>query len=141
MIAHATKSTVPATALAAKAALRVGCLPILIGLARAIILLPTFLVFFARMKDALGFGDFTDLNRTAHSGIYVFAEGSDRLIPHGAWIGGIVFATVITFILLLSLSREGYAKLQLAKVLWGNSSRQHGVKYAIAGSGKPTSGA
>ncbi len=63
MIAHAIKSTEPATALAAKAALRVGDIAILVGLARAIILFPTFLVIFARMKDALGFGDVTDFDR------------------------------------------------------------------------------
>ena len=123
IIAHTVKSQEPSTAVAIKAALRVGYAAILIGLAGLTTLVLAYLGLVARLKVALGLVESSHLEGYATPGVFVASEDSTRMMANWAWIGGIFLVTVIVFVLMLPLIRKGYASLQAARILRSNSTR------------------
>ena len=123
IIAHTVKSHEPSTAVAIKAALRVGYTAILIGLAGLTTLVLAYLGFVARLKGALGLVESSHIDGYTAPVGYVTSEDSTRMMANAAWIGGIFLVTVIAFVLLLPLIRRWYANIQAARILRNNSTR------------------
>jgi len=123
IIAHTVKSDEPSTAVAIKAALRVGYGAILIGLAGLTTLILAYLGFVSRLKAGLSLGEVSYHDGFTAPKAFIPTNAGEGTMDNWAWIGGIFLVTVIVFVLILPLIRMGYSSFQSARILRGNNAR------------------